>query len=62
MEKSKENQPSSSSMEVCEVNDDDKFKVRFFKVFFLGIEACVCETCIYLNKNSSSSYSNSCFA
>ncbi|EFH61863.1 hypothetical protein ARALYDRAFT_342541 [Arabidopsis lyrata subsp. lyrata] len=27
VEKSKENQPSSSSMEVCEVNDDDKFKM-----------------------------------
>jgi predicted nuclease with TOPRIM domain len=27
VEKSKENQPSSSSMEVCEVIDDDKFKM-----------------------------------
>lgn len=49
MEKSKENPPSSSSMEKCDasswidVNDDEKFKVRGFKVLFLGEEVCVCE-------------------
>lgn len=48
MEKTKENQPSSSSMEVCEGNDDDKFKVPCFKFLFLLEEAC-----IYVNTISS---------
>jgi hypothetical protein len=38
VEKSKENPPSSSSVERGDANDDEKFKVRFL---FLGEEVCV---------------------
>lgn len=45
MEKSKENLPSTSSADICDAStwiDDEKLKVRGFKVVFLGEEACVC--------------------
>ncbi|CAD5324005.1 unnamed protein product [Arabidopsis thaliana] len=38
VEKSKENQPSSSSMEVCEVIDDDKFKMEEKRMILKSLE------------------------